>query len=614
MLDYRILGKCYEECFRYYEAVCFKAYPGEYQTILLKTAFFPIINQELLMQVFDCSETDSKRILGDLCEVYGALIPQSEGEYVLEEFLRMFLQKRQTVYLNVGEMDRVYKKAYEYYVSGAKWKEAVRYAHLSGDIQGVVRCLHEALTENELEGCWQDLQPYLESVPEPYVTGDPVLLYAYAMLEALYGNKKESERYAGILERRRRETPEDSEEFALLQSACEFLQAHLPYREPEELFLWLEHTDGCRKYPWHRISLSSGQPSFLHGDRDFSIYMGGREALEKAAEGLKALMQDDCDGIQEVILGEVAYEKGDLDEAVTLLAKGLSSASGKNEETVYVASMLLAKIMYVRNQPEQARNVVRGMERRLAGSDSLYARANLEAFQLYIRMLQGESRAAADWARYSAPQEQDMFITLDSYCYMVKIYAYIMMDQTETALLILYRILAYAREYHRKYDELHMRLLEIIILYGKKGRKWVAMLGELLEETQQYGMVRLYADRGALLYPVLKSYEEYRKTEDTGRTIDPGYYKKIREQTGNLALVYPGFSTQKKEYEELNRHEQDVLRLLCGGLKNAEIADRLFVTENTVKYHLKKIYQKLQVGSRNEAVARAMELEMKGQE
>lgn len=44
MINKRLLGKCYEECFQYYEAVCFKSYPYEYQIILLKLAFsIPLI-------------------------------------------------------------------------------------------------------------------------------------------------------------------------------------------------------------------------------------------------------------------------------------------------------------------------------------------------------------------------------------------------------------------------------------------------------------------------------------------------------------------------------------------------------------------------------------------
>jgi DNA-binding NarL/FixJ family response regulator len=49
-----------------------------------------------------------------------------------------------------------------------------------------------------------------------------------------------------------------------------------------------------------------------------------------------------------------------------------------------------------------------------------------------------------------------------------------------------------------------------------------------------------------------------------------------------------------------------VLRLVSQGLNNREIAKRLFISENTVKNHVRNILEKLQVHSRMDAVMYAM--------
>jgi DNA-binding NarL/FixJ family response regulator len=51
----------------------------------------------------------------------------------------------------------------------------------------------------------------------------------------------------------------------------------------------------------------------------------------------------------------------------------------------------------------------------------------------------------------------------------------------------------------------------------------------------------------------------------------------------------------------LTDRELSILRLVAEGLSNLEIANRLFVTEQTVKFHLSNIYRKLGVSNRTEA-------------
>jgi LuxR family transcriptional regulator, maltose regulon positive regulatory protein len=62
--------------------------------------------------------------------------------------------------------------------------------------------------------------------------------------------------------------------------------------------------------------------------------------------------------------------------------------------------------------------------------------------------------------------------------------------------------------------------------------------------------------------------------------------------------------------EPLTERELTVLRFLQSVLSNEEIASKLFVSVNTVKTHVRNIYQKLDVGRRREAVRRARELRL----
>jgi DNA-binding CsgD family transcriptional regulator len=60
-----------------------------------------------------------------------------------------------------------------------------------------------------------------------------------------------------------------------------------------------------------------------------------------------------------------------------------------------------------------------------------------------------------------------------------------------------------------------------------------------------------------------------------------------------------------RRLDQLRDREREVLELMIAGLRNRDIADRLFITVRTVKYHVSNILQKLGVASRTEAIALA---------
>jgi DNA-binding NarL/FixJ family response regulator len=59
--------------------------------------------------------------------------------------------------------------------------------------------------------------------------------------------------------------------------------------------------------------------------------------------------------------------------------------------------------------------------------------------------------------------------------------------------------------------------------------------------------------------------------------------------------------TVAAEVEELSPREREILELLAGGFPNKQIADRLGLTDGTVRWHLRHVYHKLHVRSRTEA-------------
>jgi len=53
----------------------------------------------------------------------------------------------------------------------------------------------------------------------------------------------------------------------------------------------------------------------------------------------------------------------------------------------------------------------------------------------------------------------------------------------------------------------------------------------------------------------------------------------------------------------LTKREADVVRFLCRGMGNKKISEEMFISEHTVKDHIKNVMKKIKVGSRNELMA-----------
>jgi DNA-binding NarL/FixJ family response regulator len=73
-------------------------------------------------------------------------------------------------------------------------------------------------------------------------------------------------------------------------------------------------------------------------------------------------------------------------------------------------------------------------------------------------------------------------------------------------------------------------------------------------------------------------------------------------------FAHPTATRHERASDELTERERDVLELLVQGVtSNRELAERLVVTENTVKYHLRNILDKLHAKNRAQVVAYALQ-------
>ena len=120
--------------------------------------------------------------------------------------------------------------------------------------------------------------------------------------------------------------------------------------------------------------------------------------------------------------------------------------------------------------------------------------------------------------------------------------------------------------------------------------------------AESEGYVRMFLDEGSSMMDLLR--------EASAHGIMPGYTNKLLAafESVSQSEEKPDRPTAQPSNELLSQRELDVLRLIAEGLSNQEICERLFLALDTVKGHNRRIFSKLQVQRRTEAIVRAREL------
>ncbi len=140
--------------------------------------------------------------------------------------------------------------------------------------------------------------------------------------------------------------------------------------------------------------------------------------------------------------------------------------------------------------------------------------------------------------------------------------------------------------------------LAYFYLVRRQPAQALQVLKPLLVESERRGILSLVISNGHIVIPLLRLAVE--------REVQAPFASRLLDILG--ADDEPRPTHIPATGETLTRREVEVLRLIAQGLSNRAIAERLVISEGTVKSHVHRILRKLDVASRTEAAVRAREL------
>ncbi|MHB9033411.1 MAG: LuxR C-terminal-related transcriptional regulator [Anaerolineae bacterium] len=302
-------------------------------------------------------------------------------------------------------------------------------------------------------------------------------------------------------------------------------------------------------------------------------------------------------------LARIAYERNELEASQQYSERGAYLANQVESPDRFVnVGLIFARIRFALGDAAGAADILAQAEQSVRQHNLLRRKSEVAAAQVLVLLRQGDLGAAAQLVNmHDIPISQARI--------------YLAQGNTPAALVLLESLYQQAEAKGWADEQLKLMVLQAVALYAYgETFKSVQLLSQALVLVEPEGFIRTFVDEGLLMARLL--------AETAARGIMPDYITKLMsafeaEKQPVLAgpVVNPAQSGHKINplpeqslIEPLSQRELRVLQLIAQGLSNREISERLYLALSTVKGHNRIIFDKLQVESRTEAVARAREL------
>lgn len=309
-------------------------------------------------------------------------------------------------------------------------------------------------------------------------------------------------------------------------------------------------------------------------------------------------------------LGDLYRELNQLDQAKDFILEGIEITFQWRKAAAIEGYLFLARVEQLKNNWLSANSSLNKAMGLAIEYDLMDIDDRMVAmWQARLWCFEGKGELVAEWLREFSADEKSVSLiaendfNIDNYLLIrekvvVARFFYIE-GRYEDALLLINELTDIYEEYGRLDFLIELHLLKsLIFIKMDKQEHAIQELDKAIKLGEQGGFLGLFLECGVDLKNILIDYEKKMGT------------------TAYLGLLLSSFESEptkplkktKPFDEEISDREMDVLRYLISNLTTPEIAEEMSISINTVRTHIKKIYQKLSVHKRSEAVNRAKEL------
>ena len=317
-----------------------------------------------------------------------------------------------------------------------------------------------------------------------------------------------------------------------------------------------------------------------------------------------------------VRLGEIHYERDELDQAAEMIGKGVPLLELSGSTFLVNAYYQQARIALARDDLFAVHEQVQRLRRVAAGISKNYpfAQSGRLLTDLYLRLASlplpadyplGSAflqKEIEDWAHSVEALGPDKILYLYDSQSAVLARSFLFLGLPEKVVALLTPLLETARAEGRQRSILQRLsvLARAHLALGDQASAFSA-ISEALTIAEAHGFIRTILDEGPELRPLLQSALQRNLTPRSASHL-------LASLSGPEPETDPRARANRLLVEPLSERELEILSLVADGLSNQQIADKLFVALSTVKKHMSAVLGKLNAESRTEAIQRARTL------
>ncbi len=316
------------------------------------------------------------------------------------------------------------------------------------------------------------------------------------------------------------------------------------------------------------------------------------------------------------LLARAHYERNELAAAAAYFTQAMRYPYRTNVRIIVDSLAGLAMISQAQGDLDQAQAYVEQARTHVEESNSILLFETATACEARLALLQGQREVAIrkiealDAGRYCGTLSWFELARLDRAQLQI---AHGTPASLSAATALLETSLRDAESVHNIFQMIRILVLQALALWQQGDTQGaLSVLNDAVEWAAPGGCVRTFVDAGAEVAEMLGQLAMDAHPHAAYINHILSAFSQELPPVVPAPLVMPSLSRPAAQVPGnqmlLTEREVEILRLLAMRLSGGEIAQRLVISAHTVKKHTSNIYSKLGVGSRREAVARALEL------